>query len=291
MAFSREMIIKARRADLAEYLRSIGYELKKEGKNWRVPGHGGLVIRGNSFYQFSSAMGGNSLDFCIKFLGIPFWRAVLELNGSPAAAMEMRGVKAEKKTKRGVEMPARFRNEHRVIAYLTKTRGLPAGVVVDLIRTGLLYQDDRGNCVFVCRDEDGRVRGAILSGTVSDVRWKGIAPGSDTGYGWWWPPPGGGDVGTVAVVESPIDALSLAVLQPDIRNDHVLALGGLHREALEGFLNRKNMHRVVLALDNDEWGRKAAVEWREWLLDDGYEVLNIAPAKPAKDWNDLLKKN
>lgn len=51
------------------------------------------------------------------------------------------------------------------------------------------------------------------------------------------------------------------------------------------------MLRVNLALDNDGWGQKAAMEWQEWLLDDGYTVLNITPEKPAKDWNDMLKKN
>lgn len=260
MSFSREMILKARRADLVEYLRSRGYELKKEGRNWRVPGHGGLVIRDNSFYQFSSKMGGNSLDFCTKFLQVPFQQAVLELNGSSAATIERPMTRAEKKTKRGLEMPARFRNEHRVIAYLTKTRRLPAGMVVNLIRAGLLYQDEKGNCVFVCKDEAGRARGAILAGTVSDVRWKGTAPGSDTSYGWWWPAVGAGNTDTVVVVEAPIDALSLAVLRPEVRKGHILALGGLHKEVLDRFISRVNIRCVVLAMDADEWGRKAALE-------------------------------
>ncbi|MCG9969601.1 DUF3991 and toprim domain-containing protein [Pelotomaculum terephthalicicum JT] len=290
MVFSREMILKARRADLLEYLRSRGYELKKEGKNWRAPGYGGLVIRGNRFYHFSGEIGGNALDFCIKFLRLPFWQAVLELNGSPAAAIERPVPRAEKKLKKVLEMPARFRNEHRVIAYLTKTRCLPAGMVVDLIRIGLLYQDDKGNCVFVCRDEAGRARGAILAGTVSNVRWKGVAPGSDTGYGWWWPADCD-NADTVIPVESPIDAVSFVVLYPEMRESHILALGGLHTEALEGFLKRVKIGRVVLALDSDIWGRKAALEWGGLLSARGYEVREEVVPEDAKDWNNLLRMN
>lgn len=285
MAFSREMILKARQADLVEYLRSRGYELKKEGRNWRLPGYGGLVVRGNSYYQFSAQVGGNSLDFCMKIFCLPFWQAVLELNGASLVASFEPG----KKVKRELEMPTRFRNEHRVIAYLTKTRMLPAGLVVNLIKAGLLYQDKIGNCVFVCRDDAGRALAAILEGTITKVRWKGLAPGSDTSFGWFWPGPAGRYIDTVIVFESPIDAMSLAVLRPEIRFSHLLALGGLHREALEGFLNRKNILRVGLAFDNDEWGQKAAQEWQEWLLDEGYTVLNLTPDKPAKDWNDMLK--
>lgn len=285
MAFSRETILKARRADLVEYLRSKGYELKKEGRNWRVVGHGGLVVRGNSFYQFSTGLGGNALDFCLKILGLDFRQAMLELIGSPGAAVEHRRVVPEKKK---LEMPARFRNEHRVIAYLTKTRRLPAGLVVELIRAGLLYQDEKGNCVFVCRDGEGRARGAILAGTVPGVSWKGVAAGSDTSYGWWWPAIISENADIVTIVESTIDAMSLAVVCPETRRGHILALGGLHKEALEGFISRVNIRKVVLALDGDVWGRKAAQEWREWLSGQGYDVDDLVPEK-AKDWNDVLK--
>ncbi|MCL6479501.1 MAG: DUF3991 and toprim domain-containing protein [Peptococcaceae bacterium] len=290
MLFSRDTIIKARRADLVQYLRLKGYDLKKEGKNWRVPGYGGLVVRDNSFYHFSTNLGGNSLDFCLQILKIPFCQAVLELIEVPAIAVDRIVSGSGKKLMKELEMPARFRNEHRVIAYLTKTRMLPAGLVVDLIRMGLLYQDEKGNCVFVCKDEAGLARGAILAGTVSSVNWKGLAAGSDTSYGWWWPPLETEVAECLAVVESPVDAISLAVINPDIRFSHILALGGLHKEALEGFLERINVRNIVLALDDDLWGRKAAWCWSEWLLRHGYNVVYISPGGQAKDWNELLSR-
>ncbi|GBF34638.1 hypothetical protein DCCM_3758 [Desulfocucumis palustris] len=286
MAFPREFILKARQANLAEFLQAKGYVLKREGKNWRLPGYGGLVIKGNGYYRFSTEEDGNALDFCIKFLNMSFRDAVLGLNGTAVADVPLQLFKEEKKE---LEMPARHKNERRVIAYLTKTRGLPAELVVELIRAGLLYQDEKGNCVFVCNDSAGRAQGAILAGTVSNVSWKGLAVGSDTTFGWWWLPSGTDISNTVTVIEAPIDAMSLAVIQPtSVRLGHVLALGGLHREALEGFVGRVDVKKVVLALDGDIWGRKAAAEWRDWLI-QGYEVENLVPAE--KDWNEVLKRN
>jgi len=283
MTFPKDFIRNARRANLVEYLQSKGYSLKREGKNWRLPGYGGLVVKENSFYRFSTQDGGNALDFCLRILGMSFREAVLSLNGVSTVDVD-RTFPALKEEKRVLEMPARARNEHRVIAYLTKTRGLPAGMVVELIRAGLLYQDERGNCVFVCKDLAGKSMGAILAGTVSSISWKGLAAGSDTTFGWWWPSVGVEDI--VTVIEAPIDAMSLAVIDPRVRHGHVLALGGLHREALEGFLGRVSVRKVVLAIDGDKWGRKAASEWREWLS-QSYEYDELIPIG-KKDWNGLL---
>jgi hypothetical protein len=183
-------------------------------------------------------------------------------------------------------MPARAKDNRRVYAYLTKTRGLPGDLVGELVKTGLIYQDGRGNCVFPCLDAAGQAHGAILRGTLSDVRFQGRAPGSDTSYGWWWPPAGKSDL--VTVTESPIDAMSLAVLKPGARAGHILALGGLHWEAVEGFLRRVKIARVVLALDSDIPGRRAASEWSEWLSKEGYRVWNLVPPECAKDWNEAL---
>jgi hypothetical protein len=244
---SPELIRRARQADLVEYLSRRGYELKREGQNYRVVGHGGLLVRGNHYKHFSTGEGGNSLDFLTKILGIPFRQAVQELTGQNPGENTIRVVKTPAKIPSPLNgqnpgentvliMPARAKDNRRVYAYLTKTRGLPSGMVNELVKTGLIYQDGRGNCVFPCLDVGGRPRGAILRGTLSDVRFQGRATGSDTSYGWWWPPSGESDL--VTVTESPIDAMSFVVLRPGARAGHILALGGLHQEAVEGFLGR-----------------------------------------------------
>jgi len=288
MSFQKEQIQRARQADLVEYLRARGYELKREGQNFRVPGHGGLIVRGNHWRQFSTGEGGNSLDFLVKVLGVEFKKAVEQLVNCPAVnpgEQSMSGGTTSR-TKQ-LDMPARAQNQRRVIAYLTQTRGLPADLVVGLIRAGLLWQDARGNCVFPCLDSVGQAQGAILEGTLSDVRWKGRAAGSDIHYGWLWPPAIESDL--VAVVESPIDAMSLSVLRPGVRSNYLLALGGLHFEAVERFLSeRLHVRQVVLAMDNDSPGRQAAQDWQKWLNTQQYKVWCLFPDK-GKDWNEMVK--
>lgn len=276
-------IRRARQADLVAYLRQQGYELKREGKNWRIEDHGGLLVQGNHWKQFSTGEGGNALDFLVKVMGRDFKTAIQELTGVPVAVPgEMAGLRKKLKP---LVMPPAARNQRRVIAYLTKTRGLPVDIVVSLIRAGLLLQDDRGNCVFPCLDETGEARGAILEGTLSNVRWKGRAPGSDISYPWWWPPTGGNS-NLVTVVENPIDALSLAVLRPGCRQGHIIALGGLHENAVNAFILRLKIKQVVLALDNDQEGQKAAKRLSEGLLKTGVHCWILKPEK--KDWNSIL---
>lgn len=285
MPFPKEQIQQARQADLIQYLLDHGYDLKREGQNFRIPGHGGLLVRANHWRQFSTGEGGNTLDFLVRVLGIDFKEAIEQLvvypTANPGGQTVSRGVSK-------LEMPDRAQNNRRVIAYLTKTRGLPADVIIGLIKTDLLWQDTQGNCVFPCNNVKGEAQGAILEGTLSDVRWKGRAAGSDIEYGWWWPP-AASDINLMTVVESPIDAMSLPVLRPGARDGYILAMGGLHREAIERFLNdRPGVRRVVLALDNDSPGKQATEEWQEWLKNKEYKVWVLSPYR-SKDWNALLK--
>lgn len=67
---------------------------------------------------------------------------------------------------------------------MTVLRRLPAETVTSLIQQGLLYEAPRGNCVFPGRDSAGCVRGAFLRGTDGPSAFKGMAPGSDSRFGW-----------------------------------------------------------------------------------------------------------
>lgn len=280
--YTKEQIRQARQVDLVSFLQSRGCQLKKENRdNYRLPDHGGLIIQGNHWWQASTKQSGNALDFCQKIWGMDFNSAMGELVGQPSA--EIKGV-GERPIIKVLKIPARASNEHRVIAYLTKTRGLPVNLVVELIREGLLYQDDRGNCVFPCLNPDGSPKGAILNGTLTSRRWKGLAPGSDTSYGWWWPPAGKSTL--VTVTENPIDALSLLVLRPGCRKHHLLALGGLHLEALDGFLDRVNINHIVVALDDDIASAKALSKLFQITENKGCKVTGLVPEK--KDWNEDL---
>ncbi len=48
-------------------------------------------------------------------------------------------------------------------------------IVEALVRKGLLYQDKRGNAVFLHKDENGQIVGAEIQGTNTYKRFKGVA--------------------------------------------------------------------------------------------------------------------
>ncbi|MCL5290577.1 MAG: DUF3991 domain-containing protein [Firmicutes bacterium] len=267
-----ERIKQVRKADLVNWLIAQGYELIREGHNYRLPGHGGMIVQGNHWRQFSTGAGGNTLDFLVRILRYKFKDAVTALD----IAM---GTEDKDSSNRAVEKqqcftaPPAAENQRRVIAYLTQTRALSVDLVVECIRIGLLYQDTRGNCVFRCIDVNGEIRGAVIVGTLTERKYRVKAEGSDVRYGWVLPPAAGQDPDMVTVVESPIDGLSLVQLRPGARKGYLLSLNGLHLEALEQLLkDRPGIRGVVLAMDADAAGREAVARAKVMLRNTRYGI-------------------
>jgi hypothetical protein len=151
----------------------------------------------------------------------------------------------------------------------------------------LLYQDTRGNAVFPCKDRQGMARGAALRGTDACRPFKAMAAGSDHSYGWH--SPAREDGSPVIVTESPIDALSLVVLAPDLSRQHLLSLNGVGGRPLGTFLKEyPEVREVVLALDNDVAGREATKRLQAELVGRGYGVRERRPEAEYKDWNQEL---
>jgi hypothetical protein len=311
-------IRKARQADLLVYLRDCrGLEVRREDEfgNWRLVGHDGVVFRQNFWHQFGSGKRGNSLDLVVRVLRIPFTQAVKELRevpsvnradesarfpapgsspslSSPAARLSETKSSEEENPHRSssFQLPKPARDHSRVVDYLTRQRKLPLPVVAEVTRRGLLYESVQGGCCFVCHDYTQQPRAAVLRGTSNDF--KGFVAGSDSSYGWWLPPLSSSRVsGLVVVTESAIDALSLAVLCPGFRRQHLLALNGLRATPLVRFLDDHPEVRVVLlALDNDPPGRDAVTIIRERLTieNPSLSVGVLTPPGPGKDWGDAL---
>lgn len=277
-----EIIRAARSANLVFWLQDNGFQLKKEGSNYRLPGNGGLLIKENRWHQFSTGAKGNAIDFLTNFLGMDFKDAVVELTGSDVNCSHqvVRRYRYQPEERPKYVTPEAFNNTRRVIAYLTKTRKLPTDLVINLIKKRLIWQDQRGNCVFPCHDEDGNIVGTMLRGTLSDVRWVGITPGSDVSPGWVLP----GQGTTLVVTESPIEAMSLYTLKPDLRGNVFLALGGLHWASVRSKVQKGGIDSVILALNPDRWGKEAAAEIESWLLDQGIDT-NVLQPKAKEDWN------
>lgn len=278
----QDQIRRARQTNLVQYLMSKGYSLRREpgkGENFRLVGYQGLIVQKNHFFRFGGRNEkGNAIDFLVQIEGMTFPQAVEELLGY-AAIPEVKSVQEQRKN---FELPAAAANYKRIIKYL-KHRGIPEQIIKELIKRRMVYQDQRGNCVFPCMDSKDRARGAFLRGTTKQ-RWVGVAEGSDVSYPWVLKTAG---EDSVTVVESPIDAISFLTLYPHTRG-YIIALGGLREKSINRFLTEHpEVTVVVLALDNDEAGRSFALEHYRKLL-QYYEVEIFHPPSQCGDWNDFL---
>lgn len=184
------------------------------------------------------------------------------------------------------------------VSYLQR-RGIDSEIISRCIQAGIFFESrNYHNCVFVGRDRAGKARFACLRGTVGDF--KGDVPGSDKRFNFCFPANGPGR--SVAVFESPIDALSLATLfkargAATWDRGHYLSLGGTSPLALLQFLkDRPEIDRVYLCLDNDKAGLDGMARIEAALRDDkelqgrGFMVeRKPPPVEHGKDYNELLR--
>lgn len=106
----------------------------------------------------------------------------------------------------------------------------------------------------------GAVAGASLRGTWGeDNHYRGLAPGSVRDQGWFWLGAGSGPVQRVLLTESPIDVMSLAVLDRERRTPSGVTIylstdgaGGVPIAALQCVI--KQGGQVMVAFDADAAG-------------------------------------
>ena len=284
---SREQLIQeARQADLVEYLRSKGVNLKRKGVgSYCLAEHDSLVITGFKWQWFSKGLSGNALDYLIKVEGMEFKDAVAALTGK---TLQSGGNSAARRHKQ-------------ILAYLCKTRGLDYKRIKQLIQRGYLDTDERNNCVFNIYGYGSRLNGgkgdyigAELHGSNPKKPFKGFTGGFKHGVGFhlnWMCK--SASVDRLYAFESAIDLLSFLTLveageiKADIENSVLLSLGGLKLEVLYTCLNAYEVQeRVFLCVDNDEAGENFLNGFR------GIEgFTELRPDKIYKDWNDQLLGN
>lgn len=171
-----------------------------------------------------------------------------------------------------------------VFAYLCKTRGISPDIVSQLAHEKLLYQDVRGNAVFVHKNDNGETVGAEIQGTNSEKRFKGVAAG--TGESVFAVKVGGHScrIEKCYVFESAIDLMSFKQLanQDKIQNSLLVSMAGLKPNSLKNIAEKGI--KIYSCVDNDEAGRE-------------FETTNRLPScrrilveNGVKDYNELLKK-
>lgn len=176
MLYSDEQIRRAESRGITEYFRSIGYSCDREGREIHIHGFGGLKVREETqeYYIHSRRVGGVGLINClIKAFDMTFPEAVkAALDGEEPGAeypsyesiANFPVSKKPKKAAKIVVIPEAANDNRRVYAYLSKERCISPSIINELIRSGLLYQDTKGNAVFLHR-RDNVPCGAEIHGT------------------------------------------------------------------------------------------------------------------------------
>lgn len=275
----QEQIKQARRADLPTYLAAKGEVLKREGRGYRHSVHDSLKIEGNMYCWNSKGTSGNALDFVQEFYGLNFRQAVEELTGEaiPAAAS------VERPALRQLVLPERADNARRVFAYLIKTRKIAQAVVQHCFDEHIVYQDEKGNCVFLMV-ENGNVVGGELCGT-TETRFKGVLGGSKFGAG--VSIKCGTKTSRMCLFESVVDMLSYKTLYNDKLTGHLLvSMAGLKEQTALTMAAAHSvpMSQVWCCVDRDEAGREFAE-----MMAQRHGSKKHLPPESVKDWNDVLK--
>ena len=184
-------------------------------------------------------------------------------------------------------LPEPAKDNRAAYAYLTKTRCIDPGIIMEYMQRGYIYQDDKRNCVFVGFDEVGKPCFACKRGSTPGVRFFMDIPGNDYTRCITID----NSCPTVTVTEAPIDGYSLmSLIKRAGRDPHTynyLFLGGTNKyEALLSYLQRyPNTTTVILGLDNDTPGIKAAQHIKELLMQSGYKGTIRERYPTEKDWN------
>ena len=178
-----EQVEKARQASLADFFTQNGFATELTRNELHVKGYGGLYINTdtNEWYCFSQADkhgGRNAINCLTEIIGMDFKTAVEALTGENISHGVCKPTEQTLPKNKELIIPERAESMRNVFAYLCKARKIDSKIVSDLAHNGLLYQDKRGNAVFLHIDDNGEILGAELQGTNTYQRFKGVAAGT-----------------------------------------------------------------------------------------------------------------
>ncbi|MEO0926746.1 MAG: toprim domain-containing protein [Cyanobacteria bacterium J06643_13] len=192
------------------------------------------------------------------------------------------------------EKPARCNRRDRqkwqdVKNYLIDRRGLPGFLIDSLHRQGLIDADSRSNAMFfryaiASNFQLGEAVGASLRSISSNL--KLLTPGTKRNEGWFFFSLGEGIVRRIFLVESPIDAISLAALRGNSIYGRTIyiSIDGAGSIPITVLTNAfQQGAKIILALDGDRPGEE--MSWR--IAKQLQSSLRVRPLA-GKDWNEQL---
>ena len=301
--FTEEELAIAKSVDLTAVASSLGYTVKRVGKYHTLKEMDSIRIYAKSHWfrwsrQYEKGEnGGSQIDFLRVFCGMDIKEAVfwlLDFAGyhsgmeieKPVLLEFVTGKKIEEKKPFILPKPAT--DNSYLYAYLNQERGISRPVIDFFVKKGLIYEARQyHNIVFKGNDVSGITRFASMRG-VFDKEGKSFkcdVAGNDKQYGFNVV---NEDSTELVVFEAAIDLMSYIEIHGDFESNK-LALGMLHDAPLETFLKEHpQIESIRFCLDNDEPGRKAALELTEKYYGIGYEVEDCPPPAGYKDYNEWL---
>ncbi len=282
-------------------LEKVAYELglepdPKDKHKWQNEDHI-INITGRKFYDWKHLSGGGgAIDLVMHSNECDFQQAVAWLNDRFGEGATLEAVTY--KTREIIQTspvpkftpPVPEESKWQAVRkYLIRSRKLPSGLVDSLHQQGLIYADKKQNAVFIRRSiSSEQITGASLRGTAgADNTFKGLAKGSKRSNGWFHFSQGGqpdDPVTRAVLVESPIDAMSFAVLdRTDSRKTIYISTDGAGQVPFS-FLKSLPNSRVIVAYDNDDPGNLMAQKVQSMLPN------SVRRLPKTKDWNEELLK-
>ncbi len=281
ITFTTDQLNMARAADLCDIASNLGFTVKEIGRYHTVKEMDSLRIYDRrTWFRFSERQGGNQIDFVMKFGLMGFKDAVSFILNNGFRTVSGPGITGE--DMKVFRLPFKALSDTNARNYLINQRAISPAIVDELISRGLIYESkEHQNVVFVGYDMLGEARYAFMRGTKD--KFKCDAFGSDKTYGFHIEASGSD---TVRVFEGAIDAISFYDATK-LSSDHLLALGMLDDKALERYLlDRPQIRKIYLCLDNDNPGIKAAERIQEKYEKEGYDVTDLGSPVGYKDYNE-----
>jgi len=283
---NKELIRKARQANLAEYLISIGVQLKKEGQRHRHTEHDSLIFTDNAYYWNSRQEKGNAIDYLVRHMDMSFINAVLALTETN----ELSYTPPTAPVKGFVLDPATLNpNCQQAKIYLHRERHIENDSIDYLIQQELLFQDRQtNNIVFPVYDESNICVGAELQG-VTKKRFKGVMKNSKYGYGFNVRFPSDGIFDYALFLESAIDLVSFIEYKKNYENKSLdkcilVSMAGLKANIVKHTLKAFKCTQIVLCVDNDNAGQK----FKNEIACIQPHYIDSSPNGKYKDWNEQL---
>ena len=180
------IIAKARTADVLDFFEDYkGFTFSNKGGEYRCDQHRSLAIKADrlSWYWHSKGVGGfGVLDYLTKVENVSFREAVeMALTGGGTFIETYAPFPYEPKytpPQKKLILPEKTGVPLRLYDYLCNKRGIDSEIVHTLMQWDMLYEDKKGNVVFVGFDEESREpRFASLRGTWGDCSFRGDCKG------------------------------------------------------------------------------------------------------------------